>query len=388
MGIDKRNVRLVVHHAMPGSLEAYYQEAGRAGRDGLPSECVLLHAFPDRFTHEFFIKNGYPDQAIVEQVYQQLRRSGGDAATIADRLPGKVQAREVESAIRLLVKAGAVLEPGDGAWRVVVRLLVSTDRVKNEMGGEGDLLARDVLRALWRVAGAALQGGAAVDLEALPPGLGGAGAVMVVLRALQDRGYVSVEAPQMSDEMRATDRAAALERFAVDWEGQDRRRRAETEKLDTMQKYAYTKGCRRAFVLRYFGDPAGVGATQCDGCDNCLGTRRSATASEAVPKARDRRRQGKARRAGGEREVPTLEAVDGPLFQALRTLRATIAKADKVPAYVVFPDATLAELAVRRPTSLAGLGDVRGVGPAKLDKYGERFLMVIRATPSGDTQAE
>jgi ATP-dependent DNA helicase RecQ len=76
---------------------------------------------------------------------------------------------------------------------------------------------------------------------------------------------------------------------------------------------------------------------------------------------------------------------DAALFAALKTLRGTIARAEQVPAYVVFPDRTLAEFAVRRPRSLAGLSDVRGVGPAKLEKYGERFLAVIRE--ANDTEA-
>jgi ATP-dependent DNA helicase RecQ len=79
-----------------------------------------------------------------------------------------------------------------------------------------------------------------------------------------------------------------------------------------------------------------------------------------------------------------MSAGDEQLFGRLKALRGEIARADSVPAYVVFPDRTLAELAVRRPRTLASMGEVRGVGPAKLDKYGERFLDLVRGAEQGD----
>jgi ATP-dependent DNA helicase RecQ len=383
MGIDKPNVRLVVHYAMPGTLEAYYQEAGRAGRDGQPAEVYLLHAFPDRFTHEFFIKGAFPDRALVERVYERLRasadRSGAfqlSSGEIAAALPGKVSDREVESAMRLLAQAGALRTEADAGTQVFVRLLATAERIKRDLGA-GDELKLGLLRALWRVAGDGLYDGAPIDLAALPPGLGGVHGAMPLLDQLE--GAQFLEWHRLGGGDRVADPRRPLTAYPLDWAALERRRKAELAKLDAMQQYAYATGCRRGFVLRYFGDPAA--GRDCGGCDNCLGThdasRRQATAAppKASPKRRDRSIAG-----GARAEVSELVAspADAALLERLRALRSSIAREDKVPAYVVFPDRTLLEIAVRRPRSTYALGEIRGVGPTKLDRYGERFLELVR----------
>jgi len=370
MGIDKANVRFVIHYAMPGTLEAYYQEAGRAGRDGKPGACYLLHAFPDRFTHEFFIKGNYPERPLVEEVYDVVRRnadqSGGIALTpdeIATRLKTKASGRDVESSLRVLLQAGAYRVEQDTSARVLVRLMATPERIKRELG-DRDSLELGILRAMWRVAGSALDDGAPIDLDGLPPGFGGGQGAMPLLDALQSRQFL--EWKRCGSGAALTAQRKPLSAFPIDWALLDRRRRADLQKLDAMQKYAYTKGCRRGFVLRYFGDRAA--RTSCSGCDNCLGTRvdveKGSAPSMHVPGSRGKTKS-RPRASSGDAappdDAPVLSGADEALLARLRDLRRTISREEQVPAYVVFPDRTLAEMAVRRPTNANALGQIRGV---------------------------
>ena len=385
MGIDKPNVRLVVHYTMPGTLEAYYQEAGRAGRDGLDGDCFLLHAFQDRFTHEFFLKSAQPERALVEEVYAVLRKSAGEplelsADTIAARMRTKAAARDVDGALRVLTLAGVVTDEPAGGSHAYVRLLATPARIRRELGDEA--LDIGFLRALWRAAGSALSTGVSIDLDGLPPGFGGGSGAGRILDRLQGEQYL--EWRRLGGGQRLTDPQKALAAYPVDWGALERRRKAELAKLDTMQQYAYTRTCRRAFVLRYFGDPAA--RSSCSGCDNCLGTHQ---ASRREPTQNGRRRNVRERSpdAGQPRgpgrapaEEVTLGAAESALLARLKTLRTQIAREERVAPYIVFSDRTLSEIAVRRPKTEGAMADIRGVGPAKLERYGARFLDVVVST--------
>jgi ATP-dependent DNA helicase RecQ len=385
MGIDKPNVRTVIHHSMPGTLEAYYQEAGRAGRDGNHSEVFLLHSFPDRFTHEFFIKGAYPERSLVEDVYAALVRVSAKSETLPDSvedivplIKGKISPREVESALRILSQARAIVGNEASTSMVSVRLLATPERIRSEITGDANP-ELGLLRALWKIGGDAIHTGTAVDLDALPPGLGRRSGATALLDALQSRQFLVWE--RLGGGMRLTSSGAPLSKFKIDWASIDRRRNAELSKLEAVQRYAYAKTCRRGFVLRYFGDPAAK--SRCDGCDNCLGiTRQRET---GPPRSKAKLQATKPRGRARSRATPVSENDDVTLTQgeidllnALRDKRREIARKDAVPPYIVFSDRTLAEMALLRPASLAAMKNVRGVGEMKLAIYGEQFLSVIR----------
>jgi ATP-dependent DNA helicase RecQ len=214
MGIDKPDVRIVIHHAMPATLESYYQEAGRGGRDGGSADCVLLHAYQDRFTHEFLIDQRQPAEDAVRRVHE---------AVLRERRP------DTEAPVRLSLA------------RLAVRAKVS--------GGTAAVDA--ALRALEK---------------------GGVWRVLVATRAADPDSRVVAFDPAARDITR------------VDWRLLRRGREREYGKLEWMQRYAYTRGCRRGFVLNYFGDPSAM--RHCGSCDRCLGPKGAALPGAVRPRPR------------------------------------------------------------------------------------------------------
>jgi ATP-dependent DNA helicase RecQ len=322
MGIDKPDVRFVAHLDPPKSLEAYHQETGRAGRDGLPADAWMTYGLGDVVQLRALLESGEapPERKAVER--RKLDQMLAYCETIECRRAQLLRYfGEVHGGSAAFLRSDG--SPGCGNCDTCLDPIATWDATV----------------AAQKVLSAALRTGERFGAQHL----------------------VDVLLGQRTEKVERN-RHDRLPTFGVGTELDERRWRGVVRQL-------VARGYLKADVGGY----------------NTLSlTERARPLLKGEERIELRVEREPAKRVRKRRATAALEGSVFPeerLFERLRALRTELAKAAGVPPYVIFHDATLREVALRRPATLAGLAEIPGVGAKKLERYGERLLAALAAEP-------
>ncbi|MBI1903377.1 MAG: RecQ family ATP-dependent DNA helicase [Planctomycetia bacterium] len=271
MGIDKADVRFVVHYNIPGTLEAYYQEAGRAGRDGRPSRCFLMFSEADAAIQEFFIESAYPAPEIVREVHRFLCSIDADPIEltqqeIKETLHLEIGAEGVGTCEQILEKAG-VLERLDPYENMAVVRISSDLPTLVDMLPKPAEVQRKVLRTLETIVGPRRHELVYFQPRNLVAQAGlEASAVSRALRELRSLPGFEYVPPFRGRAVHVIDRKRPFEQLGIDFAQLQQRKQDEYAKLDAMLAYARQPRCRQKVILDYFGQIEKATCGQCDVC--------------------------------------------------------------------------------------------------------------------------
>ncbi|MFF0558201.1 DNA helicase RecQ [Streptomyces sp. NPDC004266] len=322
MGIDKPDVRFVAHLDLPKSVEGYYQETGRAGRDGEPATAWLAYGLQDVVQQRKLIDGSEGDETHRRSLAMHLDAMLALCETVDCRR------------VRLLEYFGQTGKPCGNC---------DTCLTPGE-SWDGTVAAQKLLSTVWRLAKERRQ-------------KFGAGQIIDILQGKRTAKVIQFDHDQLSVF------GVGSELGTAEWRGVVRQLLAQR-------------------LLAVEGDYGTLVLTEDSG--EVLGGRRQVPMRKEKAPAPARKEPG-ARSGKGARVPVDLPAAAVPVFEALRAWRAATAREQGVPAYVVFHDATLREIATRMPAGVEELGTIGGVGEAKLAKYAEGVLATLAQSGGAGT---
>jgi DNA topoisomerase-3 len=391
MGIDKSDVRTVVHTGMPATVEGYYQEIGRAGRDGKPSRAVLLYSWADRRTHEYFLERDYPDPDVLERVFRSLSAAPRPIVELVKR--SRLDPEEAEAALdKLWIHGGAVVDGetvrvGRAGWRIsYVRQREHKKEQLDEMFRLAEGHGCRMLHLLRHFG----------DQEDRTRPCGRCDACVpqetIVRRWRSPSPREADRLARVVQALRQRDRQATgqLHRAVLDVVP-DRRDlegllgglvRAGLVHLspDTFEKDGRTISFQRA-ALTPEGRSAGPGeiAAVLLEDEEALASGPRAGRAHHGPLPKPPRKHRPLGPATVEAE-PDGNGAPPELVARLRAWRLDEARRRRIPAFRIFGDRTLFALAASRPGTEGALLAVPGLGPKLVQRYGEALLKLVATT--------
>lgn len=284
LGINKKDIRFVIHNDLPGTIEAYYQEAGRAGRDGKTSYCILFHSPSDRYLQEFFIQGDNPSPSLVKDVYRFLldaHQSNPDGensvlitySELTKRLSEPAPEMAIGTAIKILEKEGYVSRPNERTTNTYIKLNSNWENTMAKISGRAKVQLAVAEKLQVRFGQEILAGWQFVADEVAIILQIKRDVLNRVIKKMAEQELLEYRPPFKGTEIRIK-KFADPDEMELDFKALEQKAARAYGKLDEMEAYVYSNSCRQQHILKYFGE---ADARSCGRCDNCLKPKKTVT---------------------------------------------------------------------------------------------------------------